>query len=209
MSEPRTIRVLIVEDHPVVRLGLRHVLEHEGLEVCGEAGCIDDALRGAALASADLVTIDLSLGGEDGLKLVRRLSRERPRLPVLVYSMFEDAAHIDRALRAGAQGYLTKGETFEEMAGAIRACLAGIRYLSPIAERNWIDSAEARKGLEGLSAQEQQVYAMLGQGLSNSGIAEAMEVSPRTVESYCARIQIKLGLAGMKELRQQAVDNPI
>jgi len=209
MSEPRTIRVLIVEDHPVVRLGLRHVMEREGLEVCAEAGSIEAALRGPALASADLVTIDLSLGGEDGLDLVRRLTRDRPQLPVLVYSMFEDAAHIDRALRAGAKGYLTKGETFEVLAGAIRACLAGIRYLSPIAERSWIASAEARKGLEVLSAQEQQVYALLGQGLSTADIAEEIEVSPRTVESYFARIQIKLGLAGMKELRQQAIANPI
>jgi DNA-binding NarL/FixJ family response regulator len=209
VSEPRTVRVLIVEDHPVVRLGLRHVMEHEGLEVCAEVGSIDAALRSAALATADLVTVDLSLGGEDGLDLVRRLARELPRLPVLVYSMFEDAAHIDRALRAGAKGYLTKGETFEVLAGAIRACLAGSRYLSPIAERSWIDSAEARKGLEVLSAQEQQVYALLGQGLSTAGIAEEMAVSPRTVESYFARIQVKLGLAGMKDLRQQAIANPI
>jgi DNA-binding NarL/FixJ family response regulator len=208
VSESRTIRVLIVEDHPVVRLGLRHVMEHEGLEVA-DVGSIDAALRAPALASADLVTIDLSLGGEDGLDLVRRLKRERPSLPVLVYSMFEDAAHIDRALRAGAKGYLTKGETFEVLEGAIRACLAGIRYLSPIAERNWIDSAEARRGLDVLSAQEQQVYALLGQGLSTSDIAEEMGVSPRTVESYFARIQVKLGLAGMKELRQQAIANPI
>jgi DNA-binding NarL/FixJ family response regulator len=200
---------MIVEDHPVVRLGLRHLLEKEGLEVCAELGSIDAALHDPTLATVDLVTIDLSLGSEDGLDLVRHLTRNRPRLPLLVYSTFEDAAHIDHALRAGAKCYLTKGETFEVLAGAVRACLAGNRYLSPIAERNWIQSTEARKGLEVLSGQEQQVYTLLGHGFSTDAIAEELEVSPRTVESYFARIQIKLGLAGMKELRQQVLAHPL
>ena len=172
MSERKIIKVLIVEDHPVVRLGLRHMLEKEGLEVCAEVASINAALRHPSLATADLLTIDLSLGAEDGLDLVRRLTRDRPRLPLLVYSTFEDAAHIDHALRAGAKGYLTKGETFEVLTGAIRACLAGTRYLSPIAERAWFQSAEVRKTLEVLSAQEQQVYTLLGHGFSTSGIAE-------------------------------------
>jgi DNA-binding NarL/FixJ family response regulator len=207
VTEARTIRVLIVEDHPIV--GLRHVLEHEGMQVCGEVQSIEGAIQSVALTGPDLVTIDLSLGGEDGLDLVRRLSVERPRLPVLVYSMFEDAAHIGWALRAGAKGYITKGETFDVMPLAIRSCLAGNRYLSPISERSWLNSAEIRKALEALSAQEQQVYTLLGQGFSNAAIADGMHVSPRTVESYLARIQVKLGLTGMKELRQQAVANPI
>ena len=122
MSERKAIRVMIVEDHPVVRLGLHHMLEKEGLEVCAELDSGEAALRDPSLAMVDLVTIDLSLGGENGLDLVRRLTRDRPRLPLLVYSMFEDAAHIDHALRAGAKGYLTKGEAFEVLAGAIRAC---------------------------------------------------------------------------------------
>lgn len=209
MSERKNIRVMIVDDHPVVRLGLRHMMEREGLEVSAELGSIEAALRNPALATVDLVTIDLSLGGEDGLDLVRRLAMDRPRLPLLVYSMFEDASHIDRALRAGAKGYLTKGETFETLVGAIRACLAGNRYLSPIAERNWIQSAEARKALGVLSSQEQEVYALVGHGLNNARIAEELEVSPRTVESYFARIQIKLGLEGMKELRDRATATPI
>ncbi len=209
MSERIKPQVLIVEDHPVVRMGLRHMVEKEGLEVCAEVGSIAAALRDTTLAMADLVMIDLSLGGEDGLDLVRRLTREMPRLPLLVYSMFEDAAHIDHALRAGAMGYLTKSETYEVITSAIRSCLAGTRYLSPIAERNWIQAAEARKCFDRLSAHEQQVYSLLSHGFSASGIAEEMEVSPRTVESYFARIQIKLGLAGMKELRQWVIANPL
>ncbi len=209
VTESRTIRVLIVEDHPIVRLGLRHVLEHEGMQVCGEVHSIDGAIQSVALTGPDLVTIDLSLGGEDGLDLVRRLTRDRPGLPILVYSMFEDAAHIEWALSAGARGYITKRETFDVLPQAIRSCLEGSRYLSPISERSWLNSAEIRHALEGLSAQEQQVYILLGQGFSNAAIADGMHVSPRTVESYMARIQVKLGLTGMKELRQQAVANPI
>jgi DNA-binding NarL/FixJ family response regulator len=200
---------MIVEDHPIVRLGLRHILEKEGLEVCAELGSIEAALHDPTLATVDLVTIDLSLGGEDGLDLVRHLTRDRPRLPLLAYSRFEDAAHIGHALRAGARCYLTKGEAYEVFAGAIRACLAGNRYLSPIAERNWILSAATRKGLEVLSGREQQVYTLLGHGFSIAAIAEDLEVSPRTVESYFARIQIKLGLAGMKELRKQVLAHPM
>ena len=209
MSESRTHRVLIVEDHPIVCLGLRHLLERQGFEVCGEAASLAAASRSPALGQADLVTMDLSLGGEDGLDLVRQLNRERPGLPVLIYSMFEDSAHIDRALRAGARGYITKSETFERLAQAIHACLAGARYLSPIAERNWTDSAEARRDMEELSVQEHQAYRLLSRGLATAEIAGIMHVSPRTVESYFGRVQSKLGVKGMKELRRQALRSPI
>lgn len=209
MSDRNPIQVLIVEDHPLVRLGLRNLLEKEGLEVCAEVDSVEGALLHPTLATAGLVTIDLSLGGEDGLDLVRRLTRDRPKLPLLVFSMFEDAAHIDRALRAGARCYITKGETYAVISGAIRACLEGIRYLSPIAERNWIQSAEARRRLKVLTAQELMVYALICQGYPTAGIAKEVRVSPRTVESYYARIQIKLRLAGMKELREHAIAYPV
>jgi len=208
VTEARSIRVLIVEDHPIVRLGLRRALEQEGFQVCGEALAVAEAVLCVERDAPDLVTTDLSLGAEDGLDLVRRLSRTHPRLPVLVYSMFEDAAHIERALRAGASGYITKGEAFDVLPGALRTCLAGGRYLSPIAERTRTAAAEARAGLASLSGQERQVYDLLGQGGAIAAIAGELELSPRTIESYCVRIQAKLGLDGMKELRRQAAENP-
>jgi DNA-binding NarL/FixJ family response regulator len=209
MNETPKIRVLIVDDHPIVRLGLSRLLEHEGFLVSEAVGTVEDALLSVARTHPDLVITDISLGPEDGLGLVRQLSKEQPDLPVLVYSMFEDAAHIERALGNGAKGYITKAETNEVLPEAARLCLAGGHYLSPIAKQVWDDAGQARKGLAALSLQERQVYDLLGQGFSTSAIAARIDLSPRTVETYYARIQVKLGLSRMTELRCMASTRPI
>jgi len=199
------IRIFMVEDHPAVRQGLRLLLEQEGIQVCGEGECTDEALKAIPSCDPDLVLVDLCLGEDDGLELLGQLLLLAPARPLLVYSMFEDAAHVRRALRAGAMGYVTKREAAEVLALAIRECMAGRRYLSSRAQRSLDDTPTQAGGQEVLSAQEQQVYALLGQGFSTSDIAREMELSPRTIESYCGRILVKLGLRGMKELRRQAV----
>lgn len=193
------IRMLMVEDHPAVRQGLRLLLEQESIQVCAEADSIETAIQSTAHCDPDLVMVDLHLGDEDGLELVRRLALEKPGLPLLVYSMFEDFAHVERALRAGAGAYVTKREAPHVLAHAIRECTAGRFYLSPRIEQKRAEPADA------LSLQEQQVFDLLGQGLNTAAIAARMDLSPRTVESYYARIQTKLDLPGMKELRQQAI----
>jgi DNA-binding NarL/FixJ family response regulator len=209
LSESTVIRVFIVEDHPVLRLGLRHVLEHEGIQLCGEAGSIDEAIQGIEEVTSDLVMIDLSLGGEDGIELVQQLIKKNPAYLILVYSAFEDATHIERALRAGAIAYVTKAETHDLLGHAIRECIAERGYLSPKSKRSLLNSPYVRELLSTLSIQEQQVYKLLSQGVSTIEMASRLDLSPRTVESYFARIQIKLGLSGMKELRKQAVAKPI
>jgi DNA-binding NarL/FixJ family response regulator len=203
-DRPVRLRVLLVEDHPAVRQGLRLMLEDEGIQVCAEADHGDEALLGAAREAPDLAVIDLALGDEDGLELLARFGRERPGLTLLVYSMFEDAEHVGQALAAGALGYVTKREAADVLAQAIRECTAGRRYLSP---RVGSERAQggAPAGLLGtLSLQERQVYQLLGQGFSTSAIAARMDLSPRTVESYFARIQGKLELEGMHALRRHA-----
>ena len=203
-DRPAPLRVLLVEDHPAVRQGLRLLLEDEGIQVCAEADHGAAAMLGAAREAPDLAVIDLALGDEDGLELLARFRRERPGLVLLVYSMFEDAEHVAQALAAGALGYVTKREAAEVLAQAIRECAAGRRFLSPrVASARGQGRAPA--GLLGtLSVQERQVYQLLGQGFSTSAIAARMDLSPRTVESYFARIQGKLDLEGMHALRRHA-----
>jgi len=208
-SGPEPIRVVLVEDHPVLRLGLRRILDHDGIQVCGEADSIATGIQAVATHRPDLALVDLALGQEDGAELVRQLAKGNPDLRILVYSGFQDATHVERSLQAGAMAYVTKGETYDLLALAIRECAAGRRYLSPIAKRLLLDSPYVGELLTTLSLKEQQVYKLLGQGVSTSEIAAQMDLSPRTVETYFARIQIKLGLSGMRELKQQVVAKPI
>jgi len=209
MSGAKSVRVLLVEDHPVVRLGLHQLMEREGHQVCGEAATSAEAVAGITAGAPDLVVIDLCLGPENGMELLQNLALKHPALVFLVYSGLEDAVHIERALAAGARGYVTKGESFAVLGAAIRVCLAGQRYLSPKARGSLQQSPYVRELLESLSPQELDVYRLLGQGAATREIAARMDLSPRTVESYFARIQIKLGLTGMKELKRQATDKPV
>jgi len=196
-------RVLIVDDHPAVRFGLRLLLEREGLTVAGEADCMAAARQLAADSRPDLAIVDLSLGDEDGLELLAELGRSEPGLALLVYSMHEDAEHIQRALGAGARGYFAKRESAAQLGEGLRSVLAGAVYLSPRIAQSL---AEARTSTSRqLSQKEQEIYELLGEGLGSSAIAARLDLSPRTVESYFARMLAKLGLGGTRELRQQAI----
>ena len=197
-------RILLVEDHPMVRQGVRLLLEQAGLEVCGEAETRAGALALLDPARPDLLLVDLSLGEESGLQLIRALPQGGGAPPVLVYSMHEDWLHVHQALQAGAKGYVTKRELGDVLLEAIQAVLAGGPFTSPRAARA-IAESPAEVNLEGilqLSAQELEIFSLLGSGQGVGDIADAKGVSRKTVESYCGRMQVKLGLKGMKELRQ-------
>jgi len=209
MNGPAIIRVLIADDHPVLRLGLRLVLEDAGFQVCDEVDSIQAARQAIARCPPDLAVVDLALGSDNGVELIGLLAREQPALPVLVYSAFGDASHMEQALRAGARAYVVKGEPCALIGEAVRECLAGRRFLSPKTARMLNEAPHVGTLLESLSSQELQVYRYLGQGVSPAEIASRMDLSPRTVESYFARIQIKLGVLGMKELRARAAANPV
>ncbi len=201
------IRVLLVDDHPAVREGLALLLAPEGIEVCAEAGGRAGAL--ARLADRpDLAIVDLSLEGEDGLPLIRDL-RERA-VPVLVYSMHNDARHVQNAIAAGALGYATKRELHHVLVYGIREVAAGRRFISPDAAGALAESltgTTAEDAIGKLSANERKVYELLGQGEGTYEIAAALQVSNHTVESYYERIKLKLGLNGMHELRRHAIDH--
>jgi DNA-binding NarL/FixJ family response regulator len=200
------IRVVVVDDHPAVREGLTLLLAREAIEVCAVAEKRSQALLAAQHTTPNLVLVDLSLGTESGLDLIGDL--ETQGVPVLVYSMFEDGDHVQRALAAGARGYVTKREMHRVLTEAIREVAAGREYLGPRAA-SALAAQLARTGKRAshreLSDREGEVYRLLGVGATTSEIAATMHVSTRTVESYCARLMEKLGVDGMRPLRRDAI----
>ena len=199
MSVTAETEVFLVDDHPLVRAGLAQLLRASGLSVTGEAASGAEVLSHAALRGRPLVVVDLSLGEESGLDLIQQLCQRG--LAVLVYSMHEGAQTIRHALDAGAGGYVTKREAAQSLLEAVRAVRSGSRYLSPRAAA----ALHALTPLDALSAQQRQIYRMLGRGCANEEIAARLDISVRTLESYCSRIMDKLGILGTKELRQLAI----
>ncbi len=207
LTASRAIHILLVDDHPAVRHGLALLLASEGIEVCGEAGGRASALAEIEKHGPDVAIVDLSLDGEDGLMLVDAL-RQR-HIPVLVYSMHNDPTHVGAAFTAGALGYVTKRELDSVLLQAIREIAAGRRFVSADAARalaETLNPTSPGASIAHLSVQERAVYQLLGQGEGAGDIAAALDVSTRTVESYCARIQVKLSLNSMHELRRHAID---
>jgi DNA-binding NarL/FixJ family response regulator len=202
------IRILVVDDHPTVRQGLALLLAPEGIEVCAEAGGRADALAHVENCRPDVAIVDLSLHGEDGLALVADLHARA--LPSLVYSMHEDGRRVERAFAAGAFGYVTKREISRVLVQAIREVAAGRRFVSPtaaLALAEHLARPHACNVDRELSEQEQHVYHLLGQGEGTLEIAAALGISTRTVDSYYARIQAKLNLHGMHDLRRHAINH--
>ena len=209
MSGGRAPRVFLVDDHPGVRVGLRLLLAQAGIAVCGEADGPAGALGGVREAAPDLVVVDLSLGEESGLSLLRTLDGVLPGVPLLVYSMHEDPFHVQQAMSAGASGYVTKREVAELLVHAVGELAAERPYMSPRAAQAPHAAPPSAVPPEPLSTRELEVYGFLGRGYSTLAIAGELGVSQRTVGSYYARILKKLGVAGMEALRRRAaMDRP-
>lgn len=192
-------RVFLVDDHPMVREGLANLLEGAGLVIVGEADGAGEALAHPSLPRSDLVVVDLALGEESGIDLISNL-RKRD-LAVLVYSMHERSDVVRQALEAGANGYVTKREASNALLEGIRRVLEGSQFLSLRAAKA-LDKATP---LDALTGQQQQIYRLMGQGLSNDEIARQLAISVRTLESYAVRIMDKLSIQGVKELRRRAI----
>lgn len=206
--ELRPLRLLVVDDHPAVRAGLSLLVASENVLIWAEAACRDDALRQLNAERPDLALVDLSLDGEDGLGLVGDL--RRLEVPVLVYSMHSDADHIGEALTAGALGYVTKTEIRDVLLEGIRAVAAGRRFISPKAALVLADrfsELPADDPVASLSHKEQEVFRLIGEGEGTAEIAATLGISTHTVESYYIRIQLKLEVQGMYELRHRAIQH--
>lgn len=201
---------MIVDDHPVVREGLAHRLERQpDMTVCCETGEFAEALHQAGTCQPDVVVVDLTLKGGHGLDLIKRLRGRQPYLRILVWSIHPDWLYAERALQAGAMGYVTKDYGSEKIVEAIHSMLEGKVYLNEaMAQRllsNATNTVTVRSPLELLSDRELETFELLGQGLNTTQIAGKMRLSPKTVETFRARIKEKLKLRKGSELLQRAM----
>lgn len=202
-------RVFLVDDHPLVRRGLRELLSTEaGMQICGEAKTMDEAMDLFDGDGCDLAIVDLSLEEGDGLELVRRLGQCWPGVPVLVYSMHDPTLYAERVFAAGARGYLEKREAPDEVLKAVRRVLDGERYLSSEMtlrlEKHGGTFPEEHPA-QRLSDRELQVFNLLGRGHGTRKIAERLNLSHKTIESHRENIKKKLGLRNHNELVRRAV----
>jgi len=201
--------ILIVDDHEVVRRGLRDILADEFAEAeFGEAGNAQDAYRAVQAHPWDAVILDISMPGESGLDLLAKLHATHPTLPVLVLSMHPEDQFALRVLEAGAAGYITKDKAPEALVEAVREVLAGRKYLSPCAVQHLVRCVgpiPARPAHGRLSARESQVLRLIASGKRLKEIAEELSLSIKTVSTYKSRIFEKTGAANLAELIGYAV----
>ena len=209
----KTYEIIIVDDHPVVRQGLARLIEQEAdLKVVSEAGDAEEAVRMIAAKEYDLAVVDVSLQGVSGLELVKRLRDLKPDLPVLMLSMHHERFYAQRALRAGAQGYIMKQKAPTDIVTAVRRVLGGELYLSrELADEMLRRAVDGKPGpavptADQLSDRELEVLQMIGQGVSTREIADALNLSVKTIESYRANIKRKLSLSNAAELMRYAFE---
>jgi DNA-binding NarL/FixJ family response regulator len=206
------IGVLIVDDHALVRKGLRELIELEpGLSVCGEAGDVPEALDLIESTHPGLMVVDLSLKEGHGLELIKQVKARHPQILVLVLTMHDERLYAERALATGARGFLNKQEPAERVVQAIRRILAGGVYLSQTGTDQvlgrFVGKSAPGEGATGprLSDRELEVLEMLGQGISTADIAKQLHLSPKTVEAHRENLKRKLGLRNATELLRYAI----
>ena len=212
-NPPARRQVLVVDDHPIVRHGLALLINREpDLMVCGEADDAQSATQAIVSLRPDLVILDISLGGPDGLELLKQIRTRNTDLPVLVLSMHDEATYAERVLRAGANGYIMKQEATDRLLTAIRRILEGQVYVPDrVASRllrqyAHTSTVTARSPLAALSDRELEVFRLIGAGRSTRQIAEILHLSVKTVESYQAHIKEKLELSNARELQYRAIE---
>ncbi len=204
------IRVLIADDHEIVRDGLRRILAASGdLQVAGEAADGDQALALVRANDYDVAVLDMSMPGLAGLDLIKRLKAEKPGLGLLVLSMHGEQQYAARALKAGASGYLNKDSAADQLLGALRKIAGGGVHVSDAAAAQLISGAGDGAPHARLSDREFEVLKLLAAGRSPSDIARQLHLSVKTVSTHKARVQEKLGLAGTAELVRYALEHKL
>ena len=200
-------RVLIVDDHPMTRAGLVHVINHQpDLVVCCEAENAAEALDAVDACRPDLVLADITLPGKSGLELIKDIKAIRPELPILVISMHDESLYAERVLRAGARGYITKHEGGKKLMQAIRHVLSGQIYVSEKMSAHILETfsgghtASVRSLIAQLSDREFEIFELLGEGLSARKIADRLHLSTKTVDVHRANIKAKLVIKTTPEL---------
>jgi DNA-binding NarL/FixJ family response regulator len=205
--------VLLIDDHPIVRQGLALLIDREGdLLVCGEADGAHSAFHAIETLRPDIVVLDISLSGPDGLDVLKEIRMKTASLPVLILSMHDESIYAERAMRAGANGYIMKQEATEKVLVAIRRILQGEVYLSDRLTNTMLQqyvrgvSPTKMSPLVSLTDRELEVFRLIGEGHGTRQIADDLHLSVKTIESYQAHIKEKLALRNARELVQHAIE---
>jgi DNA-binding NarL/FixJ family response regulator len=211
VNETKT-RIFLVDDHPLVREWLTNLIRQQpDFVVCGEAEDAPQAMQVVAVVKPDVAIVDISLKDGSGIELIKNLRAFQPGLAIVVLSMHDELFYAERALRAGAQGYIMKREATQKIIAGIRQILAGKLYMSEqlagVLAQRFVAGRPVSGGspVEQLSDRELEVFQLLGQGYETRQVAGAIHVSMKTVQAYCARIKEKLNLSNATELLREAV----
>ena len=205
------IRIFIVEDHPVYRLGLRElIIQEEDMDVCGDAEDAETAWRMIRKTDPHIVIVDLLLKDSNGIDLIKDIKKLRNDMLVLVISMMDEMQYAERAFSAGASGYIMKHEASGSIVDAIRTMLAGRRYMSEnmtsaLVDRAISGSLKKISGIESLTDRELEIFRLIGNGYSTGSIAKRLRISVKTVGTYRERIKQKLGLKSSSSLVHEAM----
>jgi two-component system, NarL family, invasion response regulator UvrY len=208
------IKILLADDHSIVREGLKRIIEESGdMEIVAEAPDGKTAFKQALKKEIDVAVIDISMPGMDGLEVVSRLKDHCPELPVLILTMHDEEQYVVRALEAGAMGYVTKQSAPEQLVDAIKKIHSGGRYLTQKASEalalRVIRGSNAKSPIESLSMRELQVLRLLSLGHTNHEIAETYNIGIKTVDTYRFRILKKLNLRNNAEMSRFAIQNKL
>ena len=208
----KQVTFLVVDDHPVFRQGLVALVgSNERYRICAEAGTVAEALEALDRASPDIALVDISLVSQNGLDLVRTIKATFPQVLVLIISMHDEVIYAERALKAGARGYVMKQEAASVMLDAINTVLSGKIYVSAAMRDRLLETMFNRSGeaevsaVERLSDRELEVLDLIGQGYGTADVAKVLNLSVKTVNTYRDHIKEKLQIDGAGELRRFAV----
>ncbi len=197
----RKHRIMVVDDHPIVRYGIARLINQEAdMEVCGEASDGNEALRLIPLVNPQVVIADISLPAMDGLRLTRLIRNAHPTVSVIILSMHDESIYARKAVSCGAKAYLNKDESSENLVTAIREVLRGRLFVSEYVRSVLLQAsatpslANTESPVETLSDRERQIFLLFGQGYNSREMAEKLGISPKTVETYRLRMKIKLGI---------------
>ena len=212
-TNPKKYSVLLVDDHPIVRQGLALLIDREAdLSVCGEAEGAHTAFHAIETLHPDIVVLDISLSGPDGLDVLKEIRMKSAAPPVLILSMHDESIYAERAMRAGANGYIMKQEATEKVLVAIRRILQGDVYLSDRLTKTMLQQfvrggpPVSSSPLLNLTDRELEVFRLIGEGHGTRRIADELHLSVKTIESYQAHIKEKLALRNARELVQHAIE---
>jgi len=210
----KTVRILVADDHEVVRQGLRRLLEAQpGWETCGEASTGREAVELAKRLKPDVVVLDFSMPGMNGTEAARQIIKELPRTEVLILTMHSSEPLVRGALEAGARGYVLKSDASRDLVAGVHALIAHKPFLSPgvsgIVLDRYLRRAEEEIPQDPLTAREREVLKLLAEGKSNKEVAAALEISVKTVEVHRANLMHKLNLSSLSDLVHYAIRNEI